>query len=287
MHWYTYALLYSLFFMVIPIKKRRIIASEENLLFWSSGFVFFLLLMLTPLMELPKSGVFYVIGSASGMLGVLGGILQISLSKAKKGRVLPIQMLCQIIACFIFYCMLKPEYFQEVIGNPIESIIAILSVILIIITSFFLRENDITIRSVATILPVSLLFAFILAYYKVIITTSTDGIENIIFVYVMAHFFTLFIALLIKNLVQPENFIVTNEKLVSDSLIIALFYVFGYYFLFLAIYYASNPAYVLVFNLLIPVWIKLYGKITKKQDDAKLNAVIIILALVGVMILTT
>lgn len=284
MPWYLYALLFSLFFAVIPIKKRSIVHSEENVMFWSSGLAFFLIALLFPLLDFPMNEKFYFVGMVSGISGVIGGLLQIKLSSKNSGRVMPGKMLIQVFSCFVFYLILNHQYYEQILSNPVMHLLSGACVFLLIIISLFLRKTDFTVKSLLTVAPVSILFAFIVAYYKTLIQDIAYGVENAILVYIMAHYFTLFIAFSLKNLIS-ESFVSINEKLITDSLQISIFYVFGYYFLFLAVHHVSNPAYALVFNLLIPVWIKLYSIVVKRKDDADLNLSLIALVLIGTIII--
>lgn len=286
MQWYIYALLFSLFFSVIPLRKRAIKYSEENIMFWSSGFVFFLLVLLFALLEFPKDNTFYMIGIVSGVSGVVGGFLQIRLSRQNSGRVMPIQMFVQVLACFVFYSILNPSFYSDIISRPVGSIVVSLCVVLLVGLSWGLRKSDLTVKGIISVIPVGALFAFIVAYYKFMVVNMPVGVENVILVYVMAHFFTMFMFLLIKNLVQKNHFIVVKERLIAESILIALFYVFGYYFLFMSVYFAVNPALVLLFNLLVPVWIKVYSVVMDREDEARMKYAAAIMVVFTIIVIT-
>lgn len=284
MPWYIYALLASLIFAVIPLEKRRFNHSPRDVMFWSSVFAFILTLIMFPILEFPDFNLFYMGAIFTGLSGVFGGILQFKLSEQNTGRTLPLQLPVQILACFIFYCLLHPSYYNSLLSNFYGTIALSLSLIILILASQFLRRSDISLIGLIVIAPVSLLFGVIIVYYKVIMDILPGHASNIILVYIMIHYFTVSACFMVENIVNKNRIINISEKLTSNSLLIAVMYVFGYYFLFMAVYYSTNPALAIAFNLLIPVWIKIYSIILNKEDDANLKVALIMLMAVSIMI---
>ncbi|HAG53184.1 MAG TPA: hypothetical protein DCL21_05300 [Alphaproteobacteria bacterium] len=283
MPWYVYSLLASALFAIVPLQKRRCKDSPKDVMFWSSVFATCLTLVLFPFLEFPDLNLFYLGAIFAGLTGVFGGVLQFKLSERNMGRTLPVQLPVQILACFIFYCLLHPAYYSTISGYGIY--IACSSIFVLMILSQFLRKSDNTIVGLITVTPVSLLFAVIIVYYKLIMEMIPGNPSNVILAYILVHYFTVAMCFLIENILNKESTIAISESLTSSSLLIAVLYVFGYYFLFSAVYYASNPAFAITFNLLIPVWIKLYSVVVKKYDDASLKVALIMLLAFSILII--
>tara|TARA_Y100000590_G_scaffold466553_1_gene642389 strand:+ start:75 stop:941 length:867 start_codon:yes stop_codon:yes gene_type:complete len=278
MPWYVYSLLASILFAIIPLQKRKFNHSPKDIVFWSSLFAFALTLAMFPLLEFPDMEVFYIMAIFTGFSGVFGGILQFKLAEKHMGRTLQVQLPVQILSCFAFYCFLQPEYYSTLFANPYASFAAGIAIILLILSSQFLRKSDNTLIGFLTVVPIGLLFAFIMVYYKLVMDVIPGNVSNIILAYIMVHYFTVSVCFFVENLINKDSVINISEKITSSSLLIAVLSVFAYYFLFTSVYYASNPAYPIAFNMLIPVWIKLYNTgFLKKADEASLKISVIML----------
>jgi len=283
MPWYVYSLLASALFAIVPLQKRRCQDSPKDVMFWSSLFAACLTITLLPFVEFPEFELFYLGAIFAGLTGVFGGVLQFKLSERHMGRTLPVQLPVQILACFIFYCLLHPAYYDSISGYGVY--VACFSIFTLIVLSQFLRKSDNTIIGLITVTPVSLLFAVIIVYYKLIMDIVPGNPSNVILAYITVHYFTVAMCFLIENIFNKNSKITLSEKLTSNSLLIAVLYVFAYYFLFSAVYYASNPAFAITFNLLIPVWIKLYSVALNKYDDASLKVAVIMLIAVSILMI--
>lgn len=284
MPWYIYALMASLLFAIVPLQKRRYKHNPKDVMFWSSFFAFLLTLILFPILEFPDSDWFYLGAVFTGLSGVFGGILQFKLSEKNMGRTLPIQLPLQILACFTFFCLLQPAYSQALFSSLYGSYAVGGSILVLILAAQFLRKSDNTFISLVTVTPVSLLFAVIIVFYKMMMDMIPGHASNIILAYIMIHYFTVSICFFLENLLNKNSVINISEKLTSNSLQIAVLYVFGYYFLFMAVYYVSNPAFAIAFNLLVPVWIKVYSLMVNRKDDANIKVAVIMLMATSIMV---
>lgn len=284
MPWYLYALLASLIFAIVPLQKRKYNHDPKDVMFWSSSFAFLLTLVLFPILEFPDSDWFYLGAVFTGLSGLFGGILQFKLSEKNMGRTLPVQLPVQILACFTFFCLLQPAYTQSLFSSMYGSYAAGGSILVLILASQFLRRSDNTVMGLIAVTPVSLLFAVIIVYYKMVMDMVPGHASNIILAYIMVHYFTVSLCFLVENLINKKRIITISENLTSNSLMIAVLYVFGYYFLFSAVYYVSNPAFAIAFNLLVPVWIKIYSVILNRKDDANLKVAVLMILAISAMV---
>lgn len=287
MPWYVYALLASLLFAIVPLQKRRFNHSPGDVMFWSSLFAFLLTLIMFPLLEFPKNDWFYLGAVFTGLSGVFGGVLQFKLSEKNMGRTLSIQLPVQVLTCFVFYCLLQPSYYDSLFTNPVWLYVMIASLLVMFVSMQFLRKSDNNFLGLITVIPVSVLFAVIVVYYKIIMGIIPGELSNIILAYIMIHYFTVSVCFLAENIINKNRIINITESLTSNSLMIAVLNVFGYYFLFSAVYYAANPAFAIAFNILIPVWIKIYSIILNIKDDANLKIAIIILLAMSILVIAS
>lgn len=284
MPWYVYALVASLLFAIIPMQKRKYNHKPKDVMFWSSIFAFIMTLIMMPFLEFPSFDWFYLGAIFTGLSGVFGGILQFKLSEKKIGRTLSLQLPVQVVACFIFFSILQPSYYEILSQNIITSSVLFISLIILMVSAQFLRKSDNSLVSLISIMPISILFAVIIVYYKLMMNVIDGNPSHIILAYIMVHYFTVSLCFLIENIFNESESISISERLTSSSLLVAVLNVFAYYFMFLAVYYCSNPALVLIFNLLVPVWIKLYSYIFKREDDASFKVSIIMILAISIMI---
>tara|TARA_Y100001960_G_scaffold276074_1_gene306001 strand:- start:1332 stop:2192 length:861 start_codon:yes stop_codon:yes gene_type:complete len=285
MPWYIYAVIASLLFAVIPLQKRKYNHKPKDIMFWSAIFSFLITLLLVPFLEFPENDWFYLGAIFTGLSGVFGGILQFKLSEKRLGRVFSLQVPIQVTACFIFYMFLQPEYYQTILEDGFATFLTVLMLVILMISVQFLRKTDNTFKSLISVMPVSILFAAIIVYYKLMMNVIDGNPSHIILAYILVHYFTVALCYLLENLVSKESTISISEGIASSSMLIAVLYVFAYYFMFMAVHYAHNPALVLVFNLLTPVWIKFYCTIFGYKDDASLKVSVIMLLSLSILML--
>ena len=285
MPWYVYAVIASLLFAVIPLQKRKYNHKPKDIMFWSSIFAFLITLLLVPFLEFPESDWFYLGAIFTGLSGVFGGILQFKLSEKKLGRVFSLQVPVQVTACFIFYVFLQPEYYSKILESGFAISLTVLMLLVLMVAVQFLRKTDNSFRSLISVMPVSILFAAIIVYYKLMMGVVDGNPSHIILAYILIHYFTVAICYLLENLFTKESTITISEGIASSSMLIAVLYVFAYYFMFMAVHYSVNPALVLVFNLLTPVWIKLYCTVFGYKDDASLKVSVIMILALSILII--
>lgn len=233
----------------------------------------------------PQDLQFYLIATTQGLMSVYAMNVFFDLAKRYETRVSAMYLGVTAVAAFILWYMLKPTEMSALLSNEILAVALIICFIGVIVSLQFLRENDLSLKVLKTLLPLGLLFAFVDVSIKIFIEGNYP-IWQTVLTFVMVSFavnavFSYFYMVYDKREISVDRPIIIQAALIGILSFATLFAATS------AIVMAPNPAYPGIIMMNVPVLLFAYHKLTGTKDDASPAIAGAMIALTGGLVYLT
>lgn len=174
MTWFFWAVCASLCAAALAESNRIFKLNAPMLNAWRSTIAALLMTPALPYMQWPTSYSFYIISVLDGIVTAAGMIMFFYLAARKTGRVSSMILPVAAFSAYMTWWMMKPELRPDLLENPVQVLLAVVSFTLVCISFQKVRDNDSSIDSFLMILPVGFAFGVIDAMTKDVL----DGDHN-------------------------------------------------------------------------------------------------------------
>lgn len=253
----------------------------------------FTVLMLLPcalFLPWPSEPWFYVGGIISGFASFVGMRITFRLSAQHNGRVASLYLPVKMFAAFIIWFAISEQARAHVHTNPLTTLGIIGCLVLAAAALALIRKNDVSWNSFLAVAPLGVMYAAT----DIISRMGLEGaLWERIFLYVWLLNFTMVllnaVALARSDKKERRRFIklCRGKKLGQAALIMAFIYGSTWVVGIGSITLAPNPAYVGVFQMLVPVWLLVYNRLVGETDTASPYAgTALVASAIGLALLT-
>jgi hypothetical protein len=283
MIWAFFGILSSLFRAAFAETNRILKADTWQLNFWHA--LFGLLLMLPFSFGVNWGSLHPYVYLAAGLAALVltaAALMQLNLSNIKTARVSSMHLPAESIFAFILWFFIMPGSLDFYLKNPQATSLIGLAFVLTTVGLMRIRDNDMGLKGLAAILPGAATFGGLAVLVKALVHESDLPDAAFIFVFVAYATMTLIMALilLVRRKAKEE---LVDTSLVRAGLTTGILSAASLLCFIYSLVYASSPVYPIIVSMLVPVWLMVYHKAKKIDDQAKpLPAGLIVL---GVLIL--
>lgn len=280
MTWFLWAICASLCTAALAESNRIFKLNAQMLNAWRSTVAVLLMSPAIPYMQWPKSHNFYIVSILDGIVTAIGMVMFFYLSARKTGRVSSMILPMSAFAAYMTWWMMKPELRPDILENPLQVLIAVISFTLVCISFQKVRDNDSSLDSFIVVLPVGLAFGVIDAMTKDVL----DGDYNtykIILSYTFLSLVSCAVAAWVAAIPTPLGGRPTkfwDKDLLWGSFWCGIWTVGMMLTGVFALSAAPNPSLPGLVMALTPLWLFALNYVRKVNDDVSIPASLLILA---------
>lgn len=282
--WILFAVLGSLF-QAAFVETNRIARVDARVLnFWHVAMVLVLFIPLIPYMAWPEDRTFYAFALAVSMgMGISTQIL-FGLAKSHNGRVSSMYMPIEVLVVYGLWFAFYPPSMEIYQHDPMAKTAIFLSFCLFSASLLLIRRNDIGWNAFMAVLPVALFLGLRAIFAKIAMMDAGADIIG----HTLSFTFIVYVGILplAAALVMANGGFARAAPIPPfKSGFLCAFFALGSFICYtLGVTLASNPAYVIMVFMMVPVWLLLLHVISGVQDDASPWAGMLMIAAAAVLI---
>jgi hypothetical protein len=287
--WFIWAVLASLCAAALAESNRIFKLNAQMLNAWRSTIAVLLMSPAIPYMKWPESKGFYAVAILDGIVTAIGMVMFFYLAARKTGRVSSMVLPMAAFSAYMTWWMMKPELRPDLLENPLQVLIAVISFTLVCIAFQKLRDNDSSLDSFIVVLPVGLSFGVIDAMTKGVLSED-HNVYHIILSYTFLSLVACAIAAWIAAIPTPLGGRPTkfwDKNLLWGSFWCGLWTVGMMLTSVFALSSAPNPSLPSLILTLTPLWLFGLNYLRKVDDDVSIPASLLILAGSAGLLLST
>lgn len=280
MTWFIWAICASLCAAALAESNRVFKLNAQMLNAWRSTIALAFMSLAIPYMQWPKTQNFYIVATLDGIVTAIGMIMFFYLAARKTGRVSSMILPMAAASTYITWWMMKPELRPDLLENPFQVLLAVISFVLVCISFQKVRDNDSSLDSFLVVLPVGLSFGVIDAMTKDVLDGDYNTYKIILsytFLSLIACTITAWIAAIPTPLGgRPTKFL--DKNLLWGSFWCGTWTVGMMLTGVLALAQAPNPTLPGLIMALTPLWLFGLNYFRHEKDDVSIPASLLILA---------
>lgn len=280
MAWFIWAICASLCAAALAESNRIFKLNAQMLNAWRSTIALLLMSPALPYMQWPQTHSFYTVAILDGIVTAVGMVIFFYLAARKTGRVSSMILPMAAFAAYMTWWMMKPELRPDILENPLQVLIAVISFTLVCIAFQKVRDNDSSLDSFIVVLPVGLSFGVIDALTKDVLEGDYNT-YRIILSYTFLSLAACTIAAWVAAIPtpiggRPSKF--WDKNLLWGSFWCGIWTVGMMLTGVFALSAAPNPSLPGLILALTPLWLFALNYIRKVDDDVSVPASLLILA---------
>lgn len=282
--WILFALLGSLF-QAAFVETNRIARADARLLnFWHVIMVLVLFVPLTPYMAWPDDTSFYALALAVSVgMGISTQIL-FALARAHNGRVSSMYMPLEVVVAYGLWFAFYPPAMEAYQFDSYRQTGVFLAFCLFSISLLLIRRNDIGWNAFMAVIPIAIFFGLRAVFSKIAMMGAGEDIIG----HTLSFTFIVYLGIVpLAYLLILANGGFARAAPVPPfkaGFLCAFFALAAFLCYTLGVTLASNPAYVVMTFMLVPVWLLLLHIVTGVRDDASPWAGTVMIAGAAVLI---
>lgn len=289
MTWFLWAICASLCAAALAESNRIFKLNAQMLNAWRSTIAALLMSPAIPYMQWPKSHHFYIVSILDGIVTAAGMIMFFYLAARKTGRVSSMVLPMSAFSAYMTWWMMKPELRPDILENPLQVLIAVISFTLVCVAFQKVRDNDSGLDSFIVVLPVGLAFGVIDAMTKDVLSGAHNTYQ-IILSYTFLSLVTCAIAAWVAAIPKPLGGRPTkfwDKNLLWGSFWCGIWTVGMMLTGVFALSVAPNPSLPGLVLALTPLWLFGLNYVRKVKDDVSIPASLLILAGAAGLLIST
>lgn len=279
MTWFLWAICASICAAALAESNRIFKLNPQMLNAWRSTIAVLLMSPALPYMTWPKDHNFYIVSALDGIVTAAGMVMFFYLAARRTGRVSSMVLPMAAFSAYMTWWMMKPELRPDLLENPVQVLLAVVSFTLVCISFQKVRDNDSSWDSFLMVLPVGLSFGVIDALTKDVLS-GDHNTYKIILSYTYLSLVVCAIASWVAAIPtpiggRPTKFL--NKDLLWGSFWCGVWTVGMMLTGVFALSIAPNPSLPGLVMSLTPLWLFALNYIRKVHDDVSIPASILIL----------
>jgi hypothetical protein len=279
MTWFMWAVCASICAAALAESNRIFKLNPQMLNAWRSTIAVLLMSPAIPYMQWPKVQSFYIVSILDGIVTAAGMIMFFYLAARRTGRVSSMVLPMAAFSAYMTWWMMKPELRPDLLENPMQVLLAVISFTLVCISFQKVRDNDSSWDSFLMVLPVGLAFGVIDAMTKDVLGGNHNTYKIILsytFLSLVSCAISAWIAAIPKPLGgRPTKF--WDKDLLWGSFWCGVWTVGMMLTGVFALSVAPNPSLPGLVMALTPLWLFALNYIRKANDDVSIPASILIM----------
>ncbi len=282
--WPLLALIFS-FFGAALIHANHVFKLDGFIAVFIRGFVLLGIgLPLSLYLGAPQEVMFYTFAAAAGAVITVADILLMNASATHGGRLTAMYIPLKIFFLFFLWGLLEPSSITSLSTMQLVTILACFSLTAAALLNF--RRSDASVKALAAVVPIALLFTGADVFAKEAISTSNLIGSALMFLSVSGIIAAVLAGGWIKCHRGQSLLSVCTKDNIFGATVMGLILMVGVPIMLAAIALAPNPAYVGAITILASVWLTIYYKISR-GDDASLTASMVMVVSAIVLTLVT
>lgn len=280
MTWFIWAVLASFCAAALAESNRVFKLNAQMLNAWRSTIALIFVGFALPYMQWPEARSFYIVSVLDGVITAVGMIMFFYLAARKTGRVSSMILPMAAFSAYMTWWMMKPEERPDLLENPFQVFIAVLSFTLVCFSFQKVRDNDSSWDSFLMVLPIGLSFGVIDAMTKDVLNDA-QNLYSIILSYTFISLIACSITAWVAAIPTPVGGRPTgfwDKNLLWGSFWCgtwtAIMMLAGAF----ALAVAPNPSLPGLVMALTPLWLFALNHIRNVNDDVSIPASILIIA---------
>ncbi len=290
--WFLWALGASFCAAVLAECNRKFQLEPRLLNAWRASFACIMIAFAFPMMEWPvfdQKRSFYTVAGIDGIVTAIGMVMFFSLAAKKTGRVTSMVMPVAAIGAFSTWWLIAPSQRINLFDQPVQTMIAIFSLVAIFIALQKIRRNDNSWESFVIVLPIGLAFGITDAMTKWVLE-GANGVSGIGTAYTfLSMIFCAMIAWVVA-LPKPAGGRVTtifNGPLLWGGFWCGFWTAGMSLALTFSLTLAENPTFPGIVMALTPIWLYILNQLRQTHDDVNpLAGLAIIAGAIGLLLST-
>jgi hypothetical protein len=289
MTWFIWAIISSLCAAALAESNRVFKLNAQMLNAWRSTIALILMCFSIPYMQWPDARNFYIVATLDGIVTAAGMVMFFLLAARKTGRVSSMILPMAAFSAYMTWWMMKPAERPDLLDNPVQVIIAVVSFTLVCFSFQKVRDNDASWDSFLMVLPVGLSFGVIDAMTKDVLNDAHNA-YNVILSYTFLSLIACTVAAWIAAIPQPlggrptkfldKNLLWGSFCCGAWTIVMALSGAF-------ALSAAPNPSLPGLVMALTPLWLFGLNYVRNVHDDVSIPASLLILAGAAGLLIST
>jgi hypothetical protein len=211
---------------------------------------------------------YYLMVFIIACFSVLFMMMQYNLATAKNGRIANLFRPVSIIITFVFWLAINPEQRAFIANNSFNFVMIISSFVLFFIGFQMTRKSDIGPGIMLKVIEIAIFNSMCVVINKFALGYSENVFGAALNLVLICNLFMFLISFPIFLYMHQKQKLKFTKQDFQCSFYVSLVHTSSWVLFCLALYYASNPAYVSVLLGLTPVWFLIYYKVLKQKDDA-------------------
>lgn len=282
MIWAFFGILHSLFRAGFAEINHIYRVDGGRLNFWHAVFGMAFLVPFLPFIERNMPPGLYIAAMIVGLVLTAGGLMQLILSSQKSGRVTGMFVPVEAISAFMLWYLFTPETESLFLSSASKTALTGLAFVLATVGLLRIRDNDAGWKEFAAILPGALALGGSAVLIKMV--TLPVMLPSAAFAFVFVSYAVMALLMGFVILIRKEaDKALTETKLIHAGIMTGIFSSAAFICFIYSLAYASNPAYPITLLMTVPVWLWLYHKLKKEEDQA--HPVFAVMILVGTVLL--
>ena len=290
--WFLWALAASFFAAMMAESNRKFQLEPQLLNAWRSTFAAIMIGFAFPMMVWPDMSVaknFYIVSGIDGIVTAIGMIMFLSLAARKTGRVTSMIMPVAAIGAFATWWLIAPSERINLFDQPVQTMIAIFSLLVIFISIQKIRRNDNSWECFVIILPVGLAFGVTDALTKWVLT-GAHAMYGLAVAYTFLSILICAVCAWLTVIPKPlggRTTSVFKGEMLWGGFWCGFWTAGMYLALTFSLSLAANPTWPGIIMALTPIWLYLLNQLRQTYDDVNpVAGLMIILGAVGLLLST-
>lgn len=289
MMWFVWAILASFCAAALAESNRIFKLNAQMLNAWRSTIAMLFMAVALPYMAWPSSKNFYIVATLDGIVTAIGMVMFFYLAARKTGRVSSMVLPMAAFAAYMTWWMMRPMERPDILENPLQVLLAVVSFTLICVSFQKVRDNDSSWDSFLMVLPVGLSFGVIDAITKDVLSDANNT-YRIILSYTFLSLVSCTIAAWISAIPtplggRPSKFL--DKDLLWGSFWCGIWTVGMMLAGVFALSAAPNPSLPSLIMCLTPIWLFALNYIRHVYDDVSVPASLLMIAGAAGLLLST
>lgn len=283
MIWAFFGILHSFFRAAFAETNRVFRVDGTRLNFWHAAFGMLFMAPFLPFIEWDMPVSLYVAALIVGLVLTAGSLMQLILTSQKEGRVSSMNVPLEAMVAFVIWFFLMPEMMSNYVSDAQGTTMTGLGYVVATVGLMRIRQNDMGWKGFSKIVPGAVALGLSGVLIKMVAPSEMLPHAAFTFVFVSYAIMTLLMGfvLLIRKEATRE---LLETNLLQAGVLAGVFSASSFVCLIFSLAYASNPAYPVVLVMLVPVWLFLYHKIRKEEDNASPQAAMAIVLGVALLV---
>jgi len=289
MAWFIWAVFASLCAAALAESNRIFKLNAQMLNAWRSTIALLMMMVAIPYMDWPETRDFYIVAAIDGVVTAIGMIMFFYMAARKTGRVSSMVLPMAAFAAYMMWWMMRPLERPDLMEQPFQVVLAVLSFMLVCFSFQKVRDNDASWDSFLMVLPVGISFGVVDAMTKSVL----EG-DNSTYHVALSYTFVTMVACTIASWMaaiptplggRPTGF--WNGKLLWGSFWCGVWTVGMMLAGVLSLSIAPNPALPGLIMALTPLWLFALNYYRNTEDNISIPASILIMAGSAGLLLST